>query len=281
MNSYPKITVVTPNYNQAQFIEQTINSVLEQNYPNLEYIIIDGGSTDGSLEIIKKYADKLHYWISEKDKGMYDAINKGFSMGNGDIMCWINSDDILLKDSLINVSEIFQKNLDVLWIRGIPTIINEKSKVTWTGQDKPVHSKYFFYLHRYLSTFSFIQQESTFWTRDLWEKVGGQLDESYKLAADFDLWMRFFKYQKIYFTHKKLGAFRKREGQQSENKNLYLQETLKSVKHNQSKLNFKDQSFIIFFKFLRKIIFSSKNKYLKQKYYFLFNNFLGKGNWLD
>ena len=94
MKNLPKISIVTPSFNQAQFIEETILSVLNQNYPNLEYIIIDGGSTDGSVDIIKKYADKIAYWVSEKDSGMYDAINKGFGKSTGEILAWINSDDI-------------------------------------------------------------------------------------------------------------------------------------------------------------------------------------------
>ena len=106
---YPKISIVTPSFNQAEFLEQTICSVLNQNYPNLEYIIIDGGSTDGSVEIIKKYADKFTYWVSEKDNGQYDAINKGFSHTTGDIMGWINSSDIYYPWTLSMIAEIFEK----------------------------------------------------------------------------------------------------------------------------------------------------------------------------
>ena len=98
-NNYPKISIVTPNYNGVKYLEQTIVSVLNQNYPNLEYIIIDGGSTDGSVEIIKKYESKLSYWVSEPDMGLYHAIQKGFEKSTGEIMAWINSDDMYVKGS--------------------------------------------------------------------------------------------------------------------------------------------------------------------------------------
>jgi len=99
-NEFPRISVITPSYNQGHFLDQTIRSVLDQNYPNLEYIIIDGGSTDQSVEIIKKYEDQLLYWVSEPDRGQSHALNKGFARATGDILCWINSDDCLEKGAL-------------------------------------------------------------------------------------------------------------------------------------------------------------------------------------
>ena len=107
--NYPKISVITPSYNQGQYIEETILSVLNQNYPNLEYIIMDGGSTDNTVEVIMKYADKITFWVSEKDKGQADAINRGFKKATGDILCWLNSDDYYFSETLKYVAE----NLDI------------------------------------------------------------------------------------------------------------------------------------------------------------------------
>src|SRR5687768_13083798 len=107
MNS-PKISIITPSYNQGRFIEETILSVINQNYPNLEYIIIDGGSTDNTVEIIRKYEQHLAYWVSEKDGGQSEAINKGFKKATGDIVCWINSDDFFMPGALSKVADCFE-----------------------------------------------------------------------------------------------------------------------------------------------------------------------------
>ena len=113
----PRISIITPNYNQEDFLEQTILSVIGQNYPNLEYIIIDGGSTDGSVEIIKKYEKHLSHWVSEPDSGLYHALQKGFSRSTGEIMGWINSDDILHRKSLFVLAEVFSTNDEIDWLQ--------------------------------------------------------------------------------------------------------------------------------------------------------------------
>ncbi len=233
--AYPKISVVTPNYNQGEFIEETIKSVLTQSYHNVEYIIIDGGSTDNSVSIIKKYEDRLQYWISENDDGMYHAINKGFSMATGDLMCWINSDDVLWEDALVNVATIFLKHPKVSWLQGYPSVIDEQGALLF--QREPIATKEHFYNLRFNRDFAFIQQESTFWRRSLWEKAGGQLDTSYGLAADFELWLRFFKYESLFCTKKQLAAFRKRKGQKSGDGKKYLDEANLAVKQHLKKMS--------------------------------------------
>ena len=279
--NYPKITVVTPNYNQGDFIEQTLCSVLDQGYPNLEYIVIDGGSTDNSVDIIKKYQDRLTYWVSEKDKGMYDAINKGFAKSTGEIMCWINSDDTHRERSLFKVAALFLANPKVEWLMGYPTLINEQGDVTWQGQDAQVHSPYFFYLHNHARSFSFIQQESTFWRRSLWQKANGAIDEQYSLAGDFDLWMRFFKHAKLYFTKEELSAFRRREGQKSEDTANYLAQANLSVKNNQKKLSFGAKTTIFGLKTVRKSLFLPKSKILKKWFYSIQKGIFSTPNWVD
>ncbi|AUC77998.1 glycosyltransferase [Nonlabens sp. MB-3u-79] len=255
---YPKITVVTPNYNQGDYIEQTITSVLNQNYPNLEYIIMDGGSTDNSLAIIKKHEKELAYWVSEKDAGMYDALNKGFSKSSGDIMCWINSDDVLWEDSLFYVAKAFQNKIQ--WLQGYPSVINENGELIF--QRAPVYSKYYFYLFRYIKNFSFIQQESTFWSRSLWEKAGSKLDSSFSVAADFDLWLRFFEFETLYCTKKQLAAFRIRPGQKSSDKEKYLREVKFSIDKHLKNMKYSQRIFIKVLRIVNIVKFNKPN-YLK------------------
>jgi len=209
MKKYPKISIVTPSYNQAQYLEETIKSVLEQNYPNLEYIIIDGGSTDASLEIIKKYEKHLAYWVSEKDRGQYHAINKGFKKSSGEIMAWINSDDKYHENSFFSVAEIFAEFIDVQWLQGANTHFDEAGRCVnvWVSRD---WSKYNFYLGNY----RWIQQESTFWRRELWDRAGGYVDDSLSMAGDYELWLRFFRYAKLYVVDCLIGGFRMRKSKQ-------------------------------------------------------------------
>jgi glycosyltransferase involved in cell wall biosynthesis len=206
---YPKISIVTPNFNGSSFLEETIKSVINQNYPNLEYLVIDGGSIDGSIEIIKKYESYLSYWISEKDTGMYDAIQKGFDKCNGEIMAWINSDDMYHKKSLFTVAEIFNSFQEVSWIVGATTYFDEKGRTVSTSQSKRLTRLDFLN-----NNFKWIQQESVFWRRSLWEKIGCKLNTKLKYAGDFDLWMKFFSYEKLHVTNALVGGFRLRNAQQ-------------------------------------------------------------------
>ncbi|RDC64117.1 glycosyltransferase family 2 protein [Adhaeribacter pallidiroseus] len=219
---YPKISIVTPNYNQSEYLEETILSIITQNYPNLEYIIIDGGSSDNSVNIIMKYEKYLSYWVSESDNGLYYALQKGFEKSSGEIMGWLNSDDLLHRKSLYVIANIFNNNLQVNWLQGRPTIYDESGMTV--DSSKPIFSKYYFYNKKYV-TGKFIQQESTYWRRSLWNKAGKFISSDYKYAGDFELWMRFFNYELLHYTHALIGGYRVRSSQMSRIfYNEYLQE---------------------------------------------------------
>lgn len=206
--NYPKISIITPNFNGGEYLEQTILSVLSQNYPNLEYIIIDGGSTDNSIDIIKKYESQLRYWISEPDNGLYEAVQKGFDKSTGEIMAWINSDDVYHPKAFFTVAEIF--NLDgVNWLQGVPSTLDEMGRTIGVSKVKK-WSK----LNYYLGSFHWIQQESVFWRRSLWEVSGAKLATEMKYASDLELWIRFFRHEKLFVTNALLAGFRMRSKNQ-------------------------------------------------------------------
>jgi hypothetical protein len=200
---WPKISLVTPVRNSAHYLEATIRSVLSQQYPNLEYIIIDGGSTDGTQDIIHKYESQLHAWASEPDQGMYDAINKGFARSSGEIMGWINASDLLHVNSLFVVGSVFQTFPRAQWITGRPSILNQE------GMAVGVLRLRRWARYRFLAGANrYIQQESTLWRRSLWEQAGGKLELSWGLTGDFELWVRFFRYAKLYPVDALIGGYR-------------------------------------------------------------------------
>ena len=219
---YPKISIVTPVFNQVNYLEETILSILNQNYPNLEYIIIDGGSTDGTVDIIKKYESHLAYWVSEPDNGMYDAIQKGFDHSTGEIMGWLNADDLYVPNALLAVATTLNKNPNANWITSYHAHLNTEGIIT----TKPSlhYNKYYFYLPQNMWRGNEIGQESTFWKRTLWEKAGSRMNTSLKLAGDFELWIRFFQYDSLFVANSIFGVFRQREGQLSSNIERYWEE---------------------------------------------------------
>lgn len=204
---YPKISMVTVCFNHEKYIAETIESVLSQNYPNLQYIVIDDGSTDDSWKIIEKYKDRLYH--CERMLGYRKfptiALNAGLEKTDGEIIGFLNSDDILLPNSLFTAAKIFQDNPKVEWFTGLASAINSRSEIV-LAQFRP-KSVYDFLIGDWIV----IQQESTFWKRNLWEKSGGKL--IIRWAFDIELWTKFFKHAEHYHSMSPIGAFRK--GQQS------------------------------------------------------------------
>jgi len=206
----PKISIITPSFNQAQFIEETVKSVVEQNYPNLEYIIKDAGSTDGSLEIIKKYASrypKIIKWISKKDKGQTDGINQGIKMATGDVLAYLNSDDVYLPNTLQTVAEEFIKHPEAMWITGDYFIIDNTGKKIQSyvaGYKELLRKKPTFIK---LAIANYIIQPSTFWRRSLMKKIG-IFDPSLRYCMDYDYWMRAIKQSPPIVMDRRFSLFR-------------------------------------------------------------------------
>ncbi len=182
MADHPRVTIVTPSYNQAAFLEQTIKSVLDQGYPNLEYFVVDGGSTDGSKEIIEKYADRLDWWVSETDMGQAEAINKGFDRATGDYIAWLNSDDLYQPGVIEAAVKVLEANPDACLVYGDVVSIDENGLPfnimaygKWELKD--------------LMSFNIIGQPAVFMRRSALLKAGN-LDLSYRFLLDHHLWLR-------------------------------------------------------------------------------------------
>ena len=184
--TYPKFTVVTPTYNQGLFIEKTIDSVLSQGFQNLEFIIIDGGSKDNTVEIIKKYKRHLSYWVSEPDRGQSHAINKGMARATGEILTWLNSDDWHLPGTLTRFAEVFESHPETDVIVGAGRIVDEIGREIYYC--KPSTAIDLETMFGWMEGGNFMQPSAAF-RRKAWEKVGG-LDESIHIALDVDLWLR-------------------------------------------------------------------------------------------
>jgi glycosyltransferase involved in cell wall biosynthesis len=183
--SWPKISIVTPSYNQGQFLERTISSVLNQNYPNLEYIIIDGGSTDESVEIIKRYEKYLAYWVSEKDGGQSEAINKGFKKATGDLFNWINSDDILFPRALFRIAEAYTRQPSADLIVGDHARCDANGKVIWVSVAPSLTA---------ISPKNWVLlggQQSTFVSARAYRRVRG-VREDLHISMDMDLYYRIY-----------------------------------------------------------------------------------------
>ena len=185
----PRITVVTPSYNQGDYIARTIDSVLSQGYPNLEYIIIDGGSTDQSVEVIRKYEKHLTYWVSEKDRGQSHAINKGMARATGGILTWLNSDDWYAPDALLHFASLFEMNPGAGVVVGRGVIVDLGANVVYDKSPQPTIDLQSMF--GWLEGGNFMQPSSAF-SRAAWEACG-PLAEDIHIAMDVDIWLRFAK----------------------------------------------------------------------------------------
>lgn len=180
--SVPKITVVTPSFNQGQFLEETILSVLGQRYPNLEYVIMDGGSTDGSVEIIRRYEQHLAWWVSEKDRGQAAAINTAFGKASGDILAWLNSDDMYLPGTLSYIAARLNPERDELLFGNCLHFV-QNAPMAFGSHVRPSHEQ------TDLTLTDYIIQPSSFWTRKAWLQTGA-LDDSFDFAFDWEWFIR-------------------------------------------------------------------------------------------
>jgi len=198
-NEDPLVSVVTPSYNQARFLEETIRSVLAQDYPHVEYLLVDGGSSDGSLEIIRKYADELAWWVSEPDRGQTDAINKGFAQAQGDIFAWLNSDDTYEPGAISEAVAFLQSHPQVGMVYGDANFINAQGEVIGKFNAQQTNLK------RLRRGGVYIPQQSAFWRAALWQQVA-PLDSSVYFAMDYDLWVRLAKITELRYLPGRIWA---------------------------------------------------------------------------
>lgn len=231
-----KISVITPSYNQAAFLEQTIRSVLDQGIEGLEYIVIDGGSTDGALDILRSFEGRIK-WISEPDEGLADAVNKGIRMATGEIIGWLNSDDLYHPGAFQRVIDYFEENPGCMWLYGKCSIIDTKGRERWKGVTwyKNISLKSFSY--RRLLAENYISQPAVFFRKGL-IKQAGLLDTSLRYAMDYDLWCRFGALYPAHVIPHYLAAFRRHQTSKSENdfREQFLEQYQVAKRYNPGKV---------------------------------------------
>lgn len=224
MTKHPKISIVTVCYNSEKYLEDCILSIMRQTYDNIEHIIVDGCSTDGTLDIIKKYDGKYNMrWISEKDSGMYEAIMKGFSLAEGEIFAWLNSDDMYMPWACEVAAQVMTQT-DIRWLTGIPHQYTERGVGHYIPRLTPVYPRKFIekgYMDNRIS--NFMQQESMFWSRELWQQYGNVVLD-YKVAGDYHLWRRFAKSETLVTVDSVLSGIRVHEAQKSRDREAYYSE---------------------------------------------------------
>lgn len=232
-----RISLITPSFNKVNYLEASLRSVLDQGYANLDYGIVDGASTDGTVEILAKYKDRLSFVVSEPDAGMYDALAKGFARATGDVMGYLGADDLHMPWTLALVAEIFARFPDIQWLTSMYPLTADAVGRVVKARTLPAPTAKGFFRGQNLPGFAWwsagwIQQESTFWRRSLWERSSG-LDRTLKLAGDFDLWCRFMKLAEPATIATPLAAFR-RHGAQISNlqQKAYQDEALAALLRN-------------------------------------------------
>jgi glycosyltransferase involved in cell wall biosynthesis len=201
LSDTPKVSIVTPSFNQGQFLEAAIRSVLEQDYPNIEHLLVDGGSTDNSVEIIQRYADRLGWWVSEHDQGQTDAINKGFARAAGEIFAWLNSDDTYLPGAIVEAVAFLQAHPEAGMVYGDANLIDAQGQTI--GKFPARQTDY----RRLRRGSVHIPQQASFFRAELWRRVG-PLDPTFYFAMDYDLWVRLAKLAPLHYHPRRWANFR-------------------------------------------------------------------------
>lgn len=204
MSNPPRISVITPLYNQGKYIEQTILSVINQDYANIEHIIIDGGSIDNSVEIIRKYEKHIAYWVSERDQGHRYALKKGFDRATGDVVAWQNADDYYEPNVFGKVMRVFQEHSEVDLVYGNVRMVDENSRPIGELRYAPTN-----FWSTLFEGFT-MNNQAAFFRRSLWDAMGGITFDDY--FFDYDLFLRATRIARVFFIHQILGNYRKHAG---------------------------------------------------------------------
>lgn len=243
--NWPRITLVTPVFNGARYLCAMLESLRIQKYPSLEYIVCDGGSTDGTLKILEENRDMISHLIVGKDRGMYDALMKGFALATGDIWGWLNADDLHMPWCLRCVAAYMQYVPDCQWLTGIPSICDGDGRVLYVAHVAPYYRRSLIRRRWYSGIgLNYIQQESTFFSRELFKKTAG-LDTDLRVASDFQLWVDFAAHADLHQVGTVLAAFRMHRSNRSADSASYLNEA-RAVRIPFGRILFYTDSYLMF-----------------------------------